>query len=537
MWTGQRDEPNARAAAIHRGRVVAVGTDDDVAEHVGEPTRVVDLAGRLALPGFIDAHVHPVQAGLDILSCDLSDVPVDEQSYVDAVARFAGANPDDDWVLGGGWSMAAFEGGVPTWQALDRAVEDRPVYLPNRDRHGAWVNSRALQLAGIDASTPDPADGRLERDHTGEPTGMLHEGAMALVGRLVPEPTPQRRLDALAVAQQRLHELGVVAWQDAIVGEYAGSGDLLPTYVAAARADLLTARVTGALWWDRERGLEQVPELVERRAAGTVGRFRPLAVKIMVDGVVEAFTAAMLAPYVGGAEFLSGDGSGTSFVDAVLLREAVCELDRLGFQVHVHAIGDRAVRDALDAFEAARDSNGPSGGRHHIAHLQVVHPDDVDRFATLDVAANMQALWACHDDQMDDLTLPLLGPERVGWQYPFADLHRVGTRLACGSDWPVSTPDPLQAIKVAVTRVEPGTDGPALLPEQSLSLSTALRAYTAGSAYVTHDDDAGLLQPGARGDLVVLDRDVFAAPAADVDQARVDLTVVDGRIVHDRVSR
>jgi len=534
VWTGQRDEPNARAAAIHRGRVVAVGTDDDVAEHVGEPTRVVDLAGRLALPGFIDAHVHPVQAGLDILSCDLSDVPVDEQSYIDAVARFAGANPDDDWVLGGGWSMAAFEGGVPTWQALDRAVEDRPVYLPNRDRHGAWVNSRALQLAGIDASTPDPADGRLERDHTGEPTGMLHEGAMALVGRLVPEPTPQRRLDALAVAQQRLHELGVVAWQDAIVGEYAGSGDLLPTYVAAARADLLTARVTGALWWDRERGLEQVPELVERRAAGTVGRFRPLAVKIMVDGVVEAFTAAMLAPYVGGAEFLSGDGSGTSFVDAVLLREAVCELDRLGFQVHVHAIGDRAVRDALDAFEAARDSNGPSGGRHHIAHLQVVHPDDVDRFATLDVAANMQALWACHDDQMDDLTLPLLGPERVGWQYPFADLHRVGTRLACGSDWPVSTPDPLQAVKVAVTRVEPGTDGPPLLPEQSLSLPTALRAYTAGSAYVTHDDDAGLLRPGARGDLVVLDRDVFAAPAADVDQAHVDLTVVDGRTVYDR---
>ncbi len=533
VWTGRSDAPDAEAVAIAAGRVVAVGRDDEVVPWIGSATRVIDLAGRLAVPGFIDAHVHPVHAGLDALRCDLSRVPVDEQAYVDAIGAYARSRPDDPWVLGGGWSMPAFAGGVPTRDRLDRVVSDRPAYLPNRDRHGAWVNSRALALAGVDRTTPDPADGRIERDAAGEPTGMLHEGAMDLVGRLVPPATAALRLDALLLAQDRLHGYGVVAWQDAIVGDYAGSGDLWSTYVQAAREDRLTGRVTGALWWDRDRGLDQIPDLVEQRATGTVGRFRPLAVKVMLDGVVEGFTAAMLEPFLD-ADGHPTAGTGRAFVEPDLLRAAVVALDAEGFQVHVHAIGDRAVRDALDAFAAARAANGPSTGRHQLAHLQVVHPDDVGRFAELDVAANMQALWACNEPQMTDLTLPLLGPERSGWQYPFGELHRRGTTLACGSDWPVSTPDPLQALKVATTRVEPGTSGPPLLAEQALSMAAAMTAYTAGSAYVTHDDDAGSLRSGGRGDLVVLDRDVFAAPAADLELARVDLTAVDGRVVHER---
>ena len=532
VWTGRSDRPDARAVALDAGRVVAVDTEAEAL--IDSSTRVVDLEGRLAVPGFIDAHVHPVQAGLDRLRCDLSQVTDEQDAYVHAVAAYARSRPGADWVLGGGWSMSGFPGGLPTASALERAVADRPVYLPNRDRHGAWVNSRALKLAGIDAATVDPADGRIERDASGAPTGMLHEAAMDLVGRMVPPPTEDEQLRALLLAQTELHAYGVVAWQDAIVGDYAGSGDVFGVHVRAAREQRLTARVTGALWWERERGVEQLAGLAERRRAGAAGRFRPLAVKIMVDGVVESFTATLREPYLdghGGPTRNSGNG----FVDAGALRAAVVALDAAGFQVHVHAIGDRAVRDSLDAFEAARGANGASGGRHHLAHLQLVHPDDLGRFAALDVTANMQALWACHEPQMDQLTLPFLGAERAGWQYPFGDLHRLGTRLACGSDWPVSTPDPLQAVKVAVTRAEPGTDGPPLLPEQALDLATALRAYTAGSAYTTHDDEAGVLRPGARGDLVVLDRDIFAGPPAAIDEAQVDLTAVDGVVVYDRL--
>ncbi len=217
-----------------------------------------------------------------------------------------------------------------------------------------------------------------------------------------------------------------------------------------------------------------------------------------------------------------------------MLLAAVTELDRLGFQVHVHAIGDRAVRLALDAVAAAREANGPTGNRHHLAHLQVVQPDDVRRFAELGVVANAQAYWAQHEPQMDELTLPFLGPDRAALQYPFASLLRSGARLAMGSDWPVTTPDPLQQVQVAVTRVDPeNRDNAPFLPQERLDLDDALRAFTAGSAYVNHDEDAGRLAVGARADLAVLDRDIRDHPAREIADAAVELTVASGRVVFD----
>ena len=534
VWTGCADHPDADAVALQGGRVIAV--DSDAAALAGPDTRVVDLAGRLALPGFIDAHVHPVQGGLGLQGCTLTELPDDEDAYLRALAAYAGTQPPGDWLRAAGWSMSAFPGGTPTRQSLDRAVPDRPVFVPNRDAHSAWVNSRALELAGIDRDTPDPPGGRIEREPDGTPSGTLHERAMELVSVLVPSADDEQRLQGLLRAQEHLHALGIVAWQDAIVGSYAGWGDPYPAYLRAVRDDLLTARVTGALWWDRNRGLEQVDELVELRAEGTTGRFRPLAVKIMQDGVAESFTAGMQEPYLDGHGHPTGN-RGLSYVEPELLAEAVTLLDRRGFQVHVHAIGDRAVRETLDAFAAARVANGPSAGRHHLAHLQVVHPDDVPRFSELDLAANIQPLWACHEPQMDELTLPFLGEPRGSWQYPFGDLLRSGTRLAAGSDWPVSSADPLHGIQVAVTRRRTDGDPTAyepLLPDQAIGLSDALRAYTAGSAYVTHDDDAGVLRPGSRGDVVVLDRDIFSRPVDQIASAGVDLTIVDGRVVHER---
>ncbi|MFI8243952.1 amidohydrolase [Streptomyces sp. NPDC085866] len=523
------DGRTATAVAVTGGRITAVG-HDEVRELAGPRTEVVDLAGRLLLPGFQDAHVHPVPAGLELTQCDLSRRTTAEDT-VAAVRAYAEAHPEREWILGGGWSMEAFEGGTPTKELLDAIVPDRPVYLPNRDHHGAWVNSRALELAGIDRNTPDPADGRIERDASGEPSGTLQEGAMQLVGRLTPPATAADRLAALLHAQRHLHALGITAWQDALVGDFLGMDDPAGAYLTAARDGSLTARVTGALWWDRERGAEQIPELVEKRAASSHGRFRAGTVKLMLDGVAENHTAALLDPYLDRCGCATAN-RGKSFIDPARLPEYVTDLDALGFQCHFHALGDRAVRDALDAVEAARAANGPSDTRPHLAHLQVVHPDDVPRFARLGATANIQPLWAAHEPQMDELTIPFLGPERAAWQYPFGALLRSGARLAAGSDWPVSSPDPLQGIHVAVNRVEPGGTGPVFLPDERLSLTDALTAYTAGSAYVNHLDDTGRVAVGALADLVVLDRDPLAGPPEAIAETSVALTYVEGERVY-----
>ncbi|MBC2902381.1 amidohydrolase [Streptomyces cupreus] len=520
----------ATAVAVTGDRITAVG-GGEVLELAGPRTEMVDLAGRLLLPGFQDAHVHPVPAGLELTQCDLTRAKTAAES-VAAVRAYAEAHPEREWITGGGWSMEAFEGGTPTKELLDTVVPDRPVYLPNRDHHGAWVNSRALELAGVTRDTPDPADGRIERNAAGEPSGTLQEGAMQLVGRLTPPATSKDRLAALLHAQRHLHALGITAWQDALVGDFLGMDDPAQAYLAAARDGSLTARVVGALWWDRERGAEQIPELVEKRAALSHGRFRAGTVKLMLDGVAETGTAALLDPYLDKCGCATAN-RGTSFIDPGQLPKHVTELDALGFQCHFHALGDRAVRDALDAIEAARTANGRSDTRPHLAHLQIVHPDDVPRFARLGATANIQPLWAAHEPQMDELTIPFLGPERAAWQYPFGALLRSGATLAAGSDWPVSSPDPLEGIHVAVNRVAPDTGGaPVFLPAERLTLTEALTAYTAGSAYVNHLDDTGRVREGALADLVVLDRDPFAAPPEVIAKTRVALTYVGGARVY-----
>jgi predicted amidohydrolase YtcJ len=533
VFTANTVRSRAGAVAVRGGRIVAVGHDLD--DLVGPATEVVDLRGRMLVPGFQDAHVHPVWGGLDMLRCDLSGCG-SAGEYLETLASYAADHPDDEWVLGGGWSMSAFPGGTPTAAELDRVVPDRPAFLPNRDGHGAWVNSAALRLAGIDRDTPDPADGRIERDAQGNPTGTLHEGAMTLVNRLLPAEPPGRLVEALLEGQRYLHSFGITAWQDAIVGPYGDAGDPGPAYLSAAADGRLTARVVGAIWWDRTAGVEQIESLVERRERYRGRRFAATSVKIMQDGVAENFTASMLEPYCDGDGHPT-DNSGISFVDPEILNEAVPRLDALGFQVHFHAIGDRAVRQCLDAVERAASQNGRNDNRHHIAHLQVVHPEDVPRFRDLGVTANMQSLWATLEPQMVELTLPFLGERRAAWQYPFGDLQRAGATLAAGSDWSVSSPNPLAAIHTAVNRTAaPGFeegDYEPFLPEQALDLATSLTAYTAGSSWVNHlDETTGTIEVGKYADLAVLDRDPFAGPADEIGATRVLQTFVEGERVY-----
>ena len=539
VYTVDAARTRAQAVAVRDGAIVGVGTDSDVRELVGPSTAVVDLRGRMLLPGFQDAHVHPVSGGLDRLQCDLHDLH-SKDDYLAAIETYASDHPEREWILGGGWSMDVFPHGTPTKDDLDAIVPDRFVFLPNRDGHTAWVNSRALTAAGITRETSDPADGRIERDAGGEPSGSLHEGAADLVAKLAPEPTPDDLFEGLLEGQRYLHSLGITAWQDAIVstGEW---GNNYSAYRRAAERDALTARVIGALWWDRGRGAEQIEELEQLRADGRSGRFSPTSVKIMQDGVCETFTAAVLEPYLD-AQGRPTDNRGISFVDPQALKGYVTTLDARGFQVHFHALAERAVREALDAVEAALRTNGPSDHRHHLAHLQVVHPDDVPRFRRLRATANAQPLWAAHEGQMDDLTIPFLGEPRWRWQYPFGALIRSGASLCMGSDWPVSTPNPIEEIHVAVNRLMPpgyayGNDNhEVFLPDERLDLETSIAAFTIGSAFVNHlEDRTGSIEVGKDADLTIVDRDLFAHPRDEIANAQVDATYVAGVSVFERV--
>lgn len=521
VFTARAEQLFESAVAARGDRIVALGSEAE--DLIGGETRVIDLGGALATPGFIDAHVHPASSGLDKLRCHF-DGCSDAASAVRRVAEYADANPDLPWIVGAGWSQSWFPSGCPSREHLDSVIPDRPVLISNTDGHGAWVNTRALALAGIDANTDDPPDGRIERLPDGSPQGTLHEGAIGLVERLVPPDTVEDLVSGLLRGQQELLQYGVTGWQDAIVDDTVHEA-----YIQVAGDGRLTGRVVGAMWWNRDRGLEQIDDLVGRRQQSAPG-FAPTSVKLMLDGVAENFTASMLEPYLGG-DGASTDNRGIDFIDPEELGEIVTRLDAEGFQCHFHAIGDRAVRSALDAVEVARDRNGVSANRHHIAHIQVVHPEDIPRFAALDVIANAQPLWANNDGYQTELTQPFLGEVRSSWQYPFGSLLRSGSRLAMGSDWGVSTANVMEEIHVAVTRTWDSDEEP-LGPEEALDPLEALTAFTAGSAHVNHDEESsGTIDVGKLANIVILDRD----PLLDGSfrDTTVVATIAAGQVVYE----
>jgi predicted amidohydrolase YtcJ len=520
----------AEALAVTGGRITAVGAAAELHRFVGPRTRVLELHGETVLPGFHDAHVHPPTGGRHLLLCNLHDLPWDRGAYLDRIRAYAHAHPAEAWILGGGWAMPAFPDGTPSRRDLDAIIPDRPVYLENRDAHGGWANSAALALAGVTATTADPPDGRIEREPDGSPQGTLHEGATRLVERLLPAFTRERWEEALRRAQRYLHSFGITAITDAWV-----MPEHVPAYRTLAERGELTMRTNLSLWWDRAGGIDQIAWFERARGDANVGRLRATSVKLMLDGVLENGTGALLEPYLDRTGSAT-DNRGIAFIDADRLADEIAPaVDRAGFDLHMHAIGDRAVRAGLDAVAAVRLRNGPADRRPHIAHLQVVHPDDIPRFATLGVAATIQPLWAGWEGQMRDLTVPFLGPGRSALQYPFASLARSGARLAGGSDWSVSTPNVLEEIEVAVNRVVPGSRGaePPFLPEERIDLDAALRAFTSGGSWVHRlDGAAASLEPGMLADLVVLDRDLFDRGAGEIGDARVVLTMVEGAAVH-----
>lgn len=526
------------AVVVRDGRIVAVCPEGEASAFIGPATEVVDLAGALLAPGFQDAHIHPMSGGVELLQCNLTEAASADDTLA-AIARYAQENPDVEWIVGGGWSMDHFPGGAPLRGALDAIVPDRPVLLASRDHHSAWANTAAMRAAGVDATTPDPADGRIEREADGFPAGTFHEGAGDLFAEVRPAVSLDLAYDGLLRAQEDLIALGITGWQDALIGNFPGISGGLESYRRALAEGTLKAHVVGAQWWERSEGPEQLEGMISLRAEiaalGREDRFSVGSIKFMVDGVAENHTAAMLEPYRDGHGH-STDNRGLSFIPAERLREYAVAADAAGFQLHFHALGDRAVREALDALEAARAANGDTDRRHHLAHIQVIDEADVPRFAELGAVGNMQPLWACHEDQMDELTLPFLAESAASRQYPFGDLQRAGARLAGGSDWPVSSADPLAGVHIAVNRVVPESDDQPLGgPHQRLDLATALAAYTSGTAYVNHrDHDTGYVRDGYLANLVVIEPNPFAVPAEELYRCRVASTWIDGERVYAR---
>jgi predicted amidohydrolase YtcJ len=514
----------AEAAAIRSGKILAVGTNDSIAAHIGPDTKVIDLTGRLALPGFHDAHVHVAEGGVELLQCPLSNL-----SGVEAVlarVRECAARNSSGWVVGGGWDLSLFPAEGPGKSLLDQVVPDRPVYLDGADGHTVWVNSKALELAGITAATADPPNGVIERDPAdGQPTGTLRETAAELVERHIPAIDAATRLEGLRRGLRLANTAGITSFIEASAAE-----PQLVAYKTLADAGELTARVVTSITFGTF-GSADFEHLLEHRRDYAGPRLSTEAIKIFIDGVLEGHTAALLDPYSD-----RPGQRGAPNLSPAALTEAVTRFDALGLQVHMHAIGDAAVRAGLDAVQAARERNGPRDGRHHIAHLQLIHTNDIPRFAALGVAANFQALWAWPDDYIMKLNLPQVGPDRVASMYPIGSVYRSGGRIVGGSDWSVSSINPLQAIQVALTRQDPEGKKPDVLTEgERVDLATMIAAYTIEGAWLMHlEQTTGSIEPGKAADIVVLDRNIFRLPAAQVGSAQVLMTLLDGQTIYQR---
>ena len=506
VYTVNHEQSWAEAIAITDGRIIWVGNSEDANQWQGEGTRTIDLGGKMVLPGFQDIHIHPVHSGVSYQQCALFDAEGVELLQ-QRIKQCAESEPGE-WIRGGGWLVTNFApSGLPDKKLLDEIVPDRPVALKSSDGHSMWVNSLALELAGINADTQDPAGGRIDRyPNSTEPSGSLQEtSAMNLVHIVEPELT-QKELEAgLAYSRDHLHSLGITAVQDALLKLTPGDAYFgLPAYRALEGRGELNLHVINAMYWQNDISLEdQLPAFLKARDESTP-YIHNTAIKIWQDGVIETETAALLEPYLNrGDQFV-----GELLNEPAVLNEAVTALDAAGFQIHFHAIGDRAIRSAFDSIQAAREANGKHDNRHHISHIQLFSPEDIPRFAELDVVANFQPLWAIEDGYITDLTIPRIGEERGKFLYPIGSVQRTGARVAFGSDWYVTSANPLDGIEAAVTRLDPDgkTDEP-LGENEEINLAQAIENYTLNSAYVNFlDVDTGSIEIGKLADIIVLDR-------------------------------
>lgn len=525
VWTGLHSDQGsieADAIAFDEDGILALGE----AARVLPAGQVIDAAGGFVCSAFRDGHVHAIPGGFEFAIAPVRDHAT-WQDIVAAVGRWAAENPEVEWVRGEGFDHTLAPDGIFHASWLDAAVSDRPVVLRATDYHTVWVNSEALRRAGITAQTPQPHDGEIVRDDDGAPIGTLREwGAWRPVYDLLPPMTREQAIAALTVASDGFTAAGLVWVQDAWV-----EPNDVDSWLAAEEEGILAFRADLGLWCDPNTWQDQIDHFVRTRdrvASASTGRLTATTIKFFADGVIESGTGAMLEPYCD-----CPHSKGLPNWDPEELKAAVAAIDALGFAAHIHAIGDAAVRNALDAIEYANAVNGARDRRATIAHTQLVDDADIIRFVELGVTANFEPYWAKYDAWQSVLSAPRLGPDRTHRQFMMRTIVDTGAPVSFGSDWPVTTFAPLDGIQVAVTRqMVEGEFRDPWMPEERLTVEQALAAYTAGVAFQAGDDRGGVLRPGARSDVVLLSADPRAVEPLEISAIDVLGTWSEGVRVH-----
>jgi predicted amidohydrolase YtcJ len=525
IYTLDSRQPWAEAVAISGGKILAVGSVKDISSYRNSSTKVIDLGGRLVLPGFTDCHIHFMDGSLGLTQVILNGATTVAEIQK-RVKEYAAAHPNETWITGMGWTYPTFgPSALPDKKFLDEVVSDRPVYLVAFDGHSSWANSKALTMAGIKRDTPDPPNGKIVRDNNGEATGALKESAGDLVAKFLPKPTREERLSALRLGMHEANKVGLVRvhsagqdfeWLD-LYDELRRKGDLTVRFYIAYFLD--PPQLTG----DAINKIEQARRTYKDEwISGGV-------VKTMLDGVVEAHTAAMLTPY-------SDDPTQTGklFWEPEKYKQAVKELDRRGLQIFTHAIGDRAVRLSLDAYEEAGKSNQTHDTRPRIEHIETISTQDIPRFGKLGVVASFQPLHAYPDDDTLKIWARNVGPERAQRAWVWRSIESTGGLLAFGSDWPVVTLNPWPGVQNALTRQTTEGDPPdGFVPKERISLEDTIKAYTLGAALAgRREKTEGSIEPGKIADLIVLSQDLFKIPPTEIVKTEVLLTFVGGKVVY-----
>jgi predicted amidohydrolase YtcJ len=520
-----------QALALRGNTIVAVGTDEAIGAFIGASTRRIDLGGRVVLPGIIDAHTHPAQSAQDLGKCSLGDEALTPSGIKSRVAACLKAHPGEraQWFEA---VMVNPSGVTLTLADLDSVLSERPMLLNGSDGHTVWANSPALKLAHITPATKDPAGGHIERDATGRPTGTLRDNAADIALAAKPAAGLDHEASQLNEALDSMRAIGITSVQDADVDDHT-----MQIYRRLYETHRLNMRVRGSFRLNdlREPASALIDRAVKFRAKWAIDPdfLRADAVKIFADGVIEypSQTAALLEPYLD-VHGHPTRNRGPSYFVQDKLNQIVTAADAAGLTVHIHAIGDRAVRSALDAIADSRRRNGALDNRDQIAHLELIDPADFPRFKELGVIANFQLLWARRDNYVETATIPYLGPQRSMYLYPARALRDAGALIVGGSDWSVSSFDAFVAMEHAITRSE-SKGRPALLPEQSLTLQDMVDAYTINAASALKQERAtGSLENGKRGDFIVLDRDIFAIDPFELHMTQVTATYLDGREVY-----
>ena len=518
----------AEAVAVRGNKVVRVGTNREIQRLRRAQTTVIDAKGGAVVPGFNDAHVHLVSGGLSLDQVSLADAKTVEE-IKDTIRVWAESHPEREWITGRGWYYQPFNGAMPTRQLLDTLVPDRPAYLIAYDGHTGWANTKALKAAGITRRTKNPPNGIIVRDARGEPSGALKEAAMALLSQVAPQPTEEDRLAGMRAAMDEAHRLGITSVQDA-----GGPAADLELYDRLRKRNELTLRIYQALRADAtltEAGLEELEQVRTRFADDPL--LKTGAIKLIADGVIESHTAAMLEPYANRPS-ITGDARFTP----QQMNKVVGMLDRRGWQVMTHAIGDAAVRMTLDAYEAAAKTNPrpERGRRHRIEHIETIDPADIPRFGELGVIASFQPVHATPSPTPGDVWSTNIGAERAARGWLWNSISKTKGPLAFGSDWPVMTFDPKIGLHVAVTRTtEDGLPKGGWIPAERLTLRRAIQVYTRDGAWASFDEQRkGTLARDMLADIVVLADDIFSAPPARLTTTEVAVTIADGKVVYRR---